>query len=86
MKKIEIKICVGTTCFIMGGADLFDKLFDDLPPELLENVQISLNHCLGACSTGQHGLSPYVLVGQTLIAQADFCTIESEIIKQLGGK
>jgi len=85
MNKIKIKICVGTTCFIMGGADMFDKLNDDLSEELLTKIDISLSHCLGECSSGAHGLAPYVLVGDTLISAATFEKIEAEIIKQLRG-
>jgi NADH:ubiquinone oxidoreductase subunit E len=85
MNEIKIKICVGTTCFIMGGADMFDKLQDDLSEELLKHIDISLSHCLGECSSGKHGHSPYVLVGDTLISAATFDKVKTEIIKQLEG-
>ena len=39
-KKIEVKICVGTYSYVMGGADLMD-IEKNFSPNLLASVKIS---------------------------------------------
>lgn len=47
-RKIVVKICVGTACFVQGGADLL--LYEDfLEPSLLERCVIEGTGCLGGC-------------------------------------
>lgn len=49
-KRISVKICVGTACFVQGGADLL--LYEDfLDPELLGLCDIEGTSCLGGCKT-----------------------------------
>lgn len=49
-KRIQVKICVGTACFVQGGADLL--LYEDfLDPELLGLCDIEGTSCLGKCKT-----------------------------------
>ncbi len=47
-EKIQVRICVGTACFVQGGADLL--LYGDyLDPELLGECNIEGTSCLGGC-------------------------------------
>lgn len=48
MSKVSVKICVGTTCFVQGGADLltFNEFLDE---ELLSKCDIEGCTCLGEC-------------------------------------
>ena len=39
MKKIEVEICVGTTCYIMGASQL-QQLEEFLPDEWRDHVEI----------------------------------------------
>lgn len=52
MGKIELKICVGTLCYVMGGAELYDVI-DNLPPELKEQIEIAFSSCSGWCEEKQ---------------------------------
>lgn len=48
--KINLKICVGTMCYVMGGAELKDAI-ETLPTELTEHLNITYSPCLGCCET-----------------------------------
>lgn len=78
---IEIKICLGTTCFIMGSSDIAEQIEETFDKETLSNIKIRFSHCLGECSNGKHGKAPYVLVGDTLIEQANLEKIKKELSK-----
>lgn len=49
MKEVKLKICAGTMCYVMGGAQLLD-IADSLPPSIKEHVDISLAPCLQQCN------------------------------------
>ena len=66
MGKIELKICMGTMCYVMGGAEL-KAAIDSLPHEEREQIQISYSPCLGMCNDG--GEPPYVQVNGRTIAR-----------------
>ncbi|MHC1691723.1 MAG: NAD(P)H-dependent oxidoreductase subunit E [Sphaerochaetaceae bacterium] len=47
-EKIQVRICVGTACFVQGGADLL--LYGDfLNPDMLGECEIEGTSCLGGC-------------------------------------
>lgn len=57
MAKINLKICMGTMCYVMGGAEL-RAIAEFLPDELKDRVSISYSPCLGVC--GRSGEPPYI--------------------------
>jgi len=61
MPRILVEICCGTTCHVMGGAEL-EELSEHLPPELLDQVEITACHCLGLCRDGAFGRAPFVRI------------------------
>ena len=65
MKKIELKICMGTMCYIMGGAELKDIL-ETLPLEVQEHIEVSFSPCLGYCSGMQE--PPYIELNGKVVA------------------
>jgi len=65
MDKIELKICMGTMCYVMGGAELKDAV-DELPPEMRNRIEVSYSPCLGDCNNG--GEPPYVQINGRTIA------------------
>ncbi len=48
MKKMELKLCAGTMCYVMGGAQLME-IKDLLSAEELERIDISYTPCLQQC-------------------------------------
>ena len=78
MKKIEVKVCLGTTCFVMGGTKL-QELADVITKKYGDTVEVSGSPCLGACSDNvQYSKAPYVKVDDDIIAEA---TVEKVILK-----
>ena len=51
MKKVNVKICVGTMCYVMGGAELRDVI-ESLPQNILEHLNVSYSPYLG-CGKGE---------------------------------
>jgi NADH:ubiquinone oxidoreductase subunit E len=76
MEKISVKVCLGTTCFVMGSANL-QELIDIIPERYGDKVDISGLPCLGLCSTDwEFSKAPYVKVDNDVIKEA---TVEKVI-------
>lgn len=64
MEKITVKLCAGTMCYVMGGAQLME-ISDLLSEEEKQYVDIICSPCLQKCN-GQ-GTTPYIkLNGKTI--------------------
>lgn len=61
MKKVEVVVCAGTTCYLMGAATL-QSLEDHLEPEIRKMVEVKGSRCLGQCKNDRYGDAPYVSV------------------------
>ena len=51
MDKIELEICTGTTCYLLGASDLLDVL-ENLPGPLKEKVSLRGVACQDFCKSG----------------------------------
>lgn len=67
MDKITVRVCTGTTCFLMGGSWL-ESLEDNLPPHLRDRVEVVGVPCLGYCKDREYGKAPYVVVGTEVLS------------------
>lgn len=50
---VQLVICTGTACYILGGSELL-LIEEALPPQLRSRVQISGAPCLGHCRNPAH--------------------------------
>lgn len=66
---IHLQICQGTTCYVMGAAELTAHCLE-LPEDLRGAVRVSGSHCLGLCRKGAIGGSPYVVIDGEVLEQA----------------
>lgn len=62
--RTNIKVCLGTACFVKGGKKIAEKIEKELgicPGETTEDRKYSLqiNRCLGAC-----GLAPVMVINE----------------------
>ncbi|MGB9820730.1 MAG: NAD(P)H-dependent oxidoreductase subunit E [Pseudothermotoga sp.] len=62
--KVQIKVCLGTACYVKGGDRVFERFLEELgtkPEEPTKDGHFSIHpvRCLGACS-----MAPVVLVGE----------------------
>ncbi len=68
MAKVNVKICMGTTCFIMGGSKLQD-LVDIVNSRYNSDVEVVGITCLDMCGNSS-SKAPYVMVNETVISEA----------------
>ncbi len=68
-KKLKLKICVGTQCYVMGNHELKD-IKDHLPGDLKDKVYVEAAVCLGCDTLKSKPLPPYVEIDGKLIPQA----------------
>lgn len=48
MAEVNLKICMGTMCYIMGGAEL-RALVEMLPDDIRQHIDVTFSPCLGMC-------------------------------------
>jgi len=58
--KVTIKICSGTACYVLGGADFltFDEIFTE---EELNGISLEVSNCLDFCKD-ESSKPPYVII------------------------
>lgn len=84
MKKIEVRVCLGTTCFVMGSSNL-QNLTELIPQKFDDKVEVVGSPCLGVCSTNwEYSKAPYVKVNDTIVQEATVDKVIEEIERQLG--
>lgn len=79
--QYEIKICLGTACYVRGGKRIVDRLEEELGISVGESTQdgkfsINITRCLGAC-----GLAPVVMIGEDVHQQVNPDKIEKILAK-----
>ncbi|MBO6087226.1 NAD(P)H-dependent oxidoreductase subunit E [bacterium] len=83
MEKISVKVCTGTTCFVMGGANL-QELNDIIPKKYGDKVEVLPSNCLGLCSINwEYSKAPYVKVNDEVVSEATVEKVLEEINKQI---
>ena len=86
MEKISVKVCLGTTCFVMGGANL-QELVEIIPRKYGDKVEVEGSGCLGMCSIQwNYSKAPYVKVDEDIITEATVEKVLEAIDKKLGLK
>lgn len=51
MEKINVQICMGTSCYLLGAHAIIDYL-ESLPAKKKQHLEISGSTCLKACGKG----------------------------------
>ena len=80
---LNIRICVGTYCYITGGSDLI-KIKDNLPEAIKDKVVFVGSACLGCDDEKETSKPPYAKVGDVLITECTEDKLLNEIYSQLG--
>ena len=80
--KILLELCFGTTCFVMGSANL-QELIETVPAKYGDKVEVMGVPCLGLCSIDwEFSKAPYVKVDEDVIKEA---TVE-KVLKAIDDK
>jgi len=83
MAKVSVKICMGTTCFVMGASQLQD-LVEIVKNKYGDNVEVSGSACLNFCTENtEYSKAPYVTVNDTVISEATIDKVLQEIDRML---
>ncbi len=86
MKKIDVKVCLGTTCFVMGAAHL-QELIETVPQKYGDEVSVSGHPCLGLCSIDwEYSRAPYVKVNDDVIVEATVEKVLSAIERKINNE
>ena len=80
---IDIRICTGTTCYVMGASDLL-TLEDHIPENLKPYARISGSTCLGLCKNMEHK-PPIVQVKGKTISQATVDKVIKSLTAEIEG-
>lgn len=85
-KRISVKVCLGTTCFVMGSANL-QELIETVPKKYGEQVEVCGIPCLGLCSIDwEFSKAPYVKVDDDVIKEATVEKVLSAIDAKIAAK
>lgn len=79
--KVQVQICVGTACHIMGAADLIT--IEDLVAEpLREYIEVKGVSCLDLCRDESKGKPPFVIINGETISEATLDKVLHRIERQ----
>jgi NADH:ubiquinone oxidoreductase subunit E len=83
MKKIVVKVCLGTSCYVMGSSYL-QELVDLIPLKFGDRVNVVGHNCLGECvSKGVDSNPPYVQIDGETVSGATIEKVMEHIEKIL---
>ena len=83
MEKIKVKVCLGTTCFVMGSSNL-QELTELVAKKYGDKVEVVGSPCLGFCSVNwEYSKAPYVKIDDDVISEATVEKVMTEISKRV---
>lgn len=83
MAKVNVKVCLGTTCFVMGSSNL-QELMELVPKKYGDDVDVAGSPCLGLCSIDwEFSKAPYVKVNDEVIKEATVEKVLAAIDREL---
>ena len=85
MDKIQVEICCGTACYLLGATELIDIELK-LPPDCRGRVEINARTCLELCERDNLGGAPYVRFnGNEIMSQATPEKVKARILELVEG-
>ncbi len=77
MKKIKVQVCLGTTCYVMGAAQL-QGLSNIIPQRYGDQVEVVSSQCLRLCAINwAESKAPYVKIDDEFVVEA---TVEKVLL------
>lgn len=80
MDKINIKVCVGTTCHVMGGSEILEGLLELGRTRLKGIIEVSAMVCTEECH-GKVEAAPLVHLNDKTIFEATIDKVLEEVKK-----
>ena len=69
MKKLQLEICCGTTCYMLGANRLLN-IENEMPSELRGKAEVKALACMGLCNDKELAGAPYVKLNGEVIEKA----------------
>ncbi|MBQ7394521.1 MAG: NAD(P)H-dependent oxidoreductase subunit E [Lentisphaeria bacterium] len=69
MKKMQLEICCGTTCYMLGANRLLN-IENEMPSHLRSHAVVKASACLGLCGNRDLAGAPYVKLNGEVIGEA----------------
>ena len=87
MDKITVKICSGTSCFVMGAAQIQALEFTP-PADIADKIDIIEVRCMNLCKDthAKYNRGPFVTVDNELIEEATYEKVVTKIRDVLKNK
>lgn len=85
MATVELEICTGTACYLLGGADLL-LLAQELPAELRGRVRVRGRACMDRCRRPACGITPFVLIDGEPLGEATPEKVREQLRQRLAGR
>lgn len=74
----DVKICTGTTCYVLGAAELLGEL-ESVGDTATLNARITGATCLGYCKSREYGEAPFVEIDGAPVSGATLEKIEEAL-------
>lgn len=69
MKKMQLEICCGTTCYMLGSNRLLN-IENEMPADLRGKAEVKALPCMGLCDEKKLSGAPYVKLNGQVIENA----------------
>lgn len=69
MKKMQLEICCGTTCYMLGANRLLN-IENEMPSDLRGKIDVRALPCMGLCNEKELSGAPYVKLNGQVIENA----------------
>ncbi len=82
--KVKVRICVGTSCFVMGAAQIQSLEFN-APADIADHIEIVEERCMSLCKDikRKYRNGPFVFVNDELVEEATYEKVVGKIREQL---
>lgn len=80
MNKVTVKICSGTSCFVMGAAQI--QALEFSPPEdIADKIEIIEVRCMNLCkdTKAKYNRGPFVMVNDEVVEEATFEKVVNKV-------
>lgn len=80
MEKVTVKICAGTSCFVMGASGIQALEFNP-PEDIADKIELVEVRCMNLCkdTTAKYNRGPFVMINEQLIEEATFEKVVNKI-------
>ena len=82
--KVRVRICVGTSCFVMGAAQIQSLEFN-APSDIADHIEIIEERCMNLCKEvkTKYNSGPFVWVNDELVEEATYEKVVNKIREEI---